>query len=152
MRSRRTTRTAANTVNDTSTYKRDSRSSRPSEARDEIWQKDAEKDSHSARKWEKPLSRVEQMELVETITRNATTILKREPATIVELESGIALAKAKSLRDELEHMISKNLPERKWQEFLRGNPFVLSMVFGRPIIKVVGSSFDRWQDNLRNRR
>ena len=71
-----------------------------------------------------------------TTTRNATTILKREPATIVELEFGIALAKAKSLRDELEHMISEDLSEKKWQEFLRGNPFVLSMVFGRPIIKV----------------
>ena len=132
----RTTRTAANTVNDTSTYNAIAEVLGLPKRAMRYGRKMLRRTLTALANGEKPLSRVEQMELVETLTRNATTILKREPATIVELESGIALAKAKSLRDELEHMISKNLPERKWQEFLRGNPFVLSMVFGRPIIKV----------------
>ena len=132
----RTTRTAANTVNDTSTYNTIAEVlGRPKQTM-RYGRKELRKALTAVANEEKPLSHVEQIELVETLTRNAGAILKRKPATIEGLESGIALARAKGLREELRSMIKENLPEKEWQRFLRGNPFILSMVFGRPIVKV----------------
>ena len=132
----RTTRTAANTVNNTSTYNTIAEVLGLPKHAMRYGRSELRKALTALANEERPLSRVEHVELVETLTRNATTILKQEPATIEGLESGIALAKAKGLRDELEHMINRDLSEKQWQTFLGGNPFVLSMVFGRPIIKV----------------
>ena len=132
----RTTRTAANTVNDTSTYNTLAEVLGLPKLKMRYGRKELRKTLTAIANDEKPLSRVEQTELVQTLTKNAGAILKREPATIEDLESGIAVARARSLREELEVMINKNHSEREWQKFLQGNPFILCMVFGRPIVKV----------------
>ena len=132
----RTTRNAANTVNDTSTYntladalgrpKRPLRYGR-NELRSVLT---------AIANEEKPLTHAEQAELVDTLSKNAGAILKREPEIMEGLESGIVLARAEGLRDQLERMIGQNLAEKQWQCFLRANPYVLSLVFGRPIVKI----------------
>ena len=73
---------------------------------------------------------------MDTLSKNAGAILKREPETMEGLESGIVLARAEGLRDQLERMIGQNLAEKQWQSFLQANPYVLSLVFGRPIVKI----------------
>ena len=132
----RTTRTAANTVNETSTYntladvlQRPNRALR-------YGRKELRKALTAIATGDKPLTHIEQTELVQTLAKNAGALLKREPATIEGLESGIALAKAEGLRDDLARMIGENLSENNWQRFFRGNPFIMSLVFGRPIVKI----------------
>ena len=137
----RTTRTAANTVNDTSTYNTIAGALGLPKRTMRYGRKELRKALTAVANKEKPLTDVEQIELVETLTRNAGAILKRKPAAIDGLESGIALAKAKGLREKLGSMIKGNLPEKEWQKFLQGNPFILSMVFGRPIVKVGDQAF-----------
>ena len=132
----RTTRTAANEVNATSTYNAVAGSlSMPTRVM-RYGRSQLRKALTAVANDEKPLSAVEQSELVETLARNAPSILKQDPETIEGLESGIALAKATNLRERLVSMVKKRLGENEWQEFLQRNPFILSLVFGRPIVKV----------------
>ena len=132
----RTTRTAATTVNETSTYNTLAHVLGHPKRTLRYGRKELRKALTAIATGEKPLTHVEQIELVETLTRNAGAILKREPATMEGLESGIVIARAESLRDDLERMIRENLSERHWQDFFRVNPFILSLVFGRPIVKI----------------
>ena len=134
----KTTRTAANTVNETSTYntladvlglpRRVMRYGR-SELRKALT---------AVGNDERRLSRAEQVELVGTLTSNANSILKREPATMDGLESSIAIARMGDLLENVRKMMKESVQEKSWQRFFQNNPFVLSMVFGRPIVKVAG--------------
>ena len=132
----RTTRKAANTVNDTSTYNlladAIGRPKRPLR----YGRKELRTALTAIANEEKPLTHAEQTELVDTLSKNAGAILKREPETMEGLESGIVLARAEGLRDQLGRMIGQNLSEKHWQGFLRANPYVLSLVFGRPVVKI----------------
>ena len=132
----RTTRTAANTVNETTMHNKVADilglPRRPMK-----YGRSALRQALTAvANDERPLSEVEQEELVGTLARNAVSMLKRGPAVIEGLESEIAIARASDLLANLKGMMKERLPERAWQEFLQGNPFMLSMVFGRPIVKV----------------
>ena len=132
----RITRTAANTVNATSTYneiadvlglpKRVMRYGRT----------EYRKALTAVGNDERPLSRAEQVELLTTFTKNASSILKREPATMDGLESGIAIARTQDLLENLRKMMGESHDENDWQRFLQENPFVLSMLFGRPIVRL----------------
>ena len=132
----RTTRTAANSVNETSTFNTLADAIGQSKRPLRYGRKELRKTLTAIANGERPLSHLEQNELVETLTSNASAIQRRDPATMEGLEFGIALARAKGLHDDLERMLGTDLPEKEWQRFLRANPFVLSLVFGRPIIKV----------------
>ena len=132
----RTTRKAANTINDTSTYNK---------VADVLgvprkiltYGKTKERKALTAiGNDERPLSDEEQVELVEVMTRNVDSILKADPVRMGNLESGIAIAKTRSLFESLSQMIEARCSEPTWQRFLQENPFVLSMVFGRPIGKI----------------
>ena len=37
-------------------------------------------------------------------------------------------------------MIQAKVPEKKWQDFLEANPFILGLAFGYPILKVGGQA------------
>ena len=87
----RTTRRAANTVNDTSTYNTLASvmglPTRPLR----YGRKELRKALTAIANEEKPLTNAEQTELVDTLSKNAGAILEREPETMEGLESGIAL-------------------------------------------------------------
>ena len=85
---------------------------------------------------ERPLTRAEQVELVETLTLNAGPILQRKAALIDEIESGLAAARAQHLLKSLHHRINSGHPENDWQRFFQEHPFLLSMIFGRPFVKI----------------
>ena len=132
----RTTRKAANTVNEISTYNNLADVLGQPKRTLRYGRTELRKALTAIATGDKPLTHVEQAELVETLSRNAAEILKREPATMEGLESGIAIARAKGLRADLERMMGENLSEKHWQTFFRDNPFILSLVFGRPIVKI----------------
>lgn len=132
----RTSRNAANMVNGTSTYNAvASALGLPMRAM-RYGRSELRKTLTAVANDEKPLSAVEQSELVETLARNAPSILERKPETIEGLESGIARAKAVNLREQLRSMMRQVRNENAWQGFMQRNPFILSLVFGRPIVKV----------------
>lgn len=135
-----TSRTAANTVNQTSTYNElaallglPSRPMRYGRA-------ELRKALTAIGNGERPLSRAEQTELVDTLTLNARSILHREPATIDGLESGLTIARTRDLLDNLREMMKAGHDEETWQRFLQTNPIVLSMVFGRPFVNIAGQA------------
>ena len=132
----RTTRDAANTVNGTRTFNAVADSLGLPNREMRYGRSQLRKTLTAVANDEMPLSAVERSELVETLARNAPTILEREPETIEGLESGIALAKATNLREKLQSMMRDGVGERAWQKFLQRHPFILSLVFGRPIVMV----------------
>ena len=132
----RTTRRAANTVNDTSTYNTLADALGKPKRLLRYGRKELRTALTAIANDEKPLTSAEQNELVDNLYQNAGAILRREPETMEGLESGIILARAEGLRDQLERLMSQNVPEKEWQRFLRANPYVLSLVFGRPIVKI----------------
>ncbi len=136
----RTTRTAANTVNKTSIYNELAdaldRARRPMR----YGRTKLRKVLTAVGNGERPLSSTEKVELVETLTLNVSSILESEPATMAGLESGIAQARTRDLVENLRRMIGANCDEPTWQRFLQDNPFVLSMVFGRPIVKIANQA------------
>lgn len=132
----RTTRTAANTVNETSTYNTIADVLGVAKKPMRYGRTKLRKALTAVANDEKPLSGVEQAELVETLTYNVRSILKRKPATMEGFETGIAIARARDLHDNFTRMMKHPLKENNWQKFLQGNPFILSMVFGRPIVKL----------------
>lgn len=132
----RTTRTAANTVNSTSTHNQIADVLGIARRPMRYGRTKLRKVLTAVGNGERPLSSAERAELVETLTQNASSLLKSEPATMAGLESGIAKARTRDLVENLERMIGATCDEATWQHFLQDNPFVLSMVFGRPIVKI----------------
>ena len=135
-----TSRLAANTVNETSTYNQlavaldlPTRPMRYGRA-------PLRKALTALGNGEKPLSPAEQLELLQALTQNASSILEREPATMDGLESEIATARARDLLGHLQQMMRANHNEPTWQRFLQKNPFVLSLVFGRPFVSISGQA------------
>ncbi len=89
---------------------------------------------------ERLLSPAEQLELCQALAQNARWILEREPATMDTLASEIAAARARDLLGHLQEMMNANHDEPTWQQFLQKNPFVLSLVFGRPFVSISGQA------------
>ena len=70
------------------------------------------------------------------LERNVKSIAKTTPEKLVRLQSGIELATLENLITRYEEMINKKINEDSWQTFLNENPFILSLAFGYPIIKI----------------
>ena len=85
---------------------------------------------------EEPLSDGEQVAVLDVMEKNVKTIAETQPEKLVKLQSDIEFATLNNLIVRYEELINKNLLESDWQRFLIENPFILSLVFGYPIIKV----------------
>ena len=132
----RTTRAAANTVNDTSTYNQLADILGLPRRQMTYGRTPLRKALTAVGNDERPLSSAERVELLETLTKNVGTILEGEPARMDGLESGIARARTRNLLENLNKMMKGGCNERTWQQFLQDNPFVLSLLFGRPIVRI----------------
>ena len=85
---------------------------------------------------EEHLSDDEQVAVLEVMRKNVKTIAETQLEKLVKLQSDIELANLDNLIVRYEELINKNLLESDWQRFLNENPFILSLAFGYPIIKV----------------
>ncbi len=135
-----TSRAAANTVNETSTYNELADAlglpTRPMK----YGRAPLRRDLTALANDEKLLSPAEQSELLQALTRNAKPILEREPATMDALASEIAAVRARDSLERLQEMMGANQDEPTWQQFLQKNLFVLSLVFGRPFVSISGQA------------
>ena len=85
---------------------------------------------------EEHLSDDEQVAVLDVMVKNVKAIAETQPEKLVKLQSDIELATLDNLIARFEEMIKKKLFESDWQKFLNENPFILSLAFGYPIIKV----------------
>jgi hypothetical protein len=63
-------------------------------------------------------------------------LIKEQPGEIIKLKNELELVSLKQLIDKFEAMLMKNLKEGYWQKLFNENPFILTMAFGYPIIKI----------------
>ena len=85
---------------------------------------------------EHPLSQDEQDAVLSVISRNTKSIAETKPDKLASLQRDIDLVTLDTLIERYEEMIKVKLPEERWQMFFNENPFILSMAFGYPVIKV----------------
>ena len=82
------------------------------------------------------LSEEEQEEVIRVIARNMESISESRPERLVRLQNDIELVNLKTLIDRFRIMLEGRHDEQTWQRFFDENPFILSLAFGYPIIKV----------------
>lgn len=76
--------------------------------------------------------------LVDMAAASARRIAQSKPEKLALLRDEVQLATLDSLISKYEGMIAKSLSEDNWQTFFTENPFILSFVFGYPVIQVEG--------------
>ncbi|MFT6030738.1 MAG: hypothetical protein ACI8O8_002484 [Oleiphilaceae bacterium] len=82
------------------------------------------------------LSKSDQSLTISIIERNAKKIAQDQPEMFFKLRNDIELVTLEQLIEKYEQMLGKRLNEGHWQALFNENPFILSMAFGCPIIKV----------------
>lgn len=70
------------------------------------------------------------------IRDDAAKIAAEQPSQLIELKSVIEQVTLKELIAKIEDMLSKNLPEPRWQAFFKANPFVLGLAFPHPVMMI----------------
>ena len=85
---------------------------------------------------EGPLSDHDQEMVLEVLAQNARSIAETKSEKLLKLQNDIELVTLETLITRYEKMMTKSLQEHSWQVFLNENPFILSLAFGYPIIKV----------------
>ncbi len=82
------------------------------------------------------LERKDRTALLKTIVGNAAAIADRDPNEFVQLQKDLELVSLDRLIHTFEKSMARNHNESHWQKMLELNPFILSMVFGYPIVIV----------------
>jgi hypothetical protein len=72
------------------------------------------------------------------VKEQAKELVKSEPVELLKLKNEIELVTLDELILRFEEMLTKKLPETTWQIFFEKNPFILSLIFIYPIIKLRG--------------
>ncbi|WP_344696408.1 Shedu immune nuclease family protein [Sphingomonas rosea] len=72
--------------------------------------------------------------LLQALASNASAIADRDPAEFVQLQKDIEIVSLDKLIDAVRRRINRNSAESAWQSLLEINPFLLSMLFGQPVV------------------
>ena len=89
-----------------------------------------------ALKGEYALSRDEQDIVISALAKNTKSIAENRPEKLAILQMDIELVTLDALIERYEKMFESRISEGKWQVFFNENPFILSLAFGYPVIKV----------------
>ncbi|TBB59405.1 DUF4263 domain-containing protein [Rhizobium ruizarguesonis] len=87
------------------------------------------------------LSKRDRRAAVRLVQGSVATLAKSEPQTLLALKSEIELVTLQQLIERFQEMLGKDLPEARWQEFLKSNPFILSMAFSAPAIMIQENAY-----------
>ncbi|MBK9027680.1 MAG: DUF4263 domain-containing protein [Propionivibrio sp.] len=82
------------------------------------------------------LSEKDKEAAIELVAANKGALAKEHPERLMQLRDELELVSLKELIDKFSSMLGQKLTEGKWQKFFSDNPFVLSLVFGYPVIKL----------------
>jgi len=84
----------------------------------------------------RPLSTADADAIVDMVTREAEVIAKGKPEKLLQLRNHIELVTLRELISRFEHMLHGKLTEPKWQRFFDDHPFILSLAFAFPVVKM----------------
>ncbi|MFC1235995.1 Shedu immune nuclease family protein [Vibrio sp. F74] len=73
---------------------------------------------------------------LELVTQDRSAISASTPETLGKLRSDIELVTLERLIEQFEELLGKRTKEDTWQKLFNENPFILSLTFGYPAIKV----------------
>ncbi|MET0026445.1 MAG: Shedu immune nuclease family protein [Candidatus Thiodiazotropha sp.] len=82
------------------------------------------------------LSKSDQIVSISIVENNAKKISQDQPEKLLKLRDNIELVTLENLIIKYNEALEKKLNESYWQNLFNENPFILSMIFGCPIIKV----------------
>ncbi len=86
------------------------------------------------------LTEADQEAILNTLSKNTKEIAEAKPEKLAKLQNEIELVTLEVLIDRYTAMLSQKLKEDQWQTFFNENPFILSLAFGYPVIKVRGQA------------
>lgn len=78
--------------------------------------------------------------MVDLVSRNRNSIHKSSRKKVLDLKQDIELLDLEWLMDESAKLLAKKSSEDDWQILLADNPYLLSLVFGYPILKIEGQA------------
>lgn len=78
--------------------------------------------------------------ILEAVKNNAGAIAARDPKEFVQLQKDIELVSLDRLIDAFERKLDRNRNEAEWQHLFEINPFILSMLFGYPLVVIQPSA------------
>lgn len=78
--------------------------------------------------------------VVDLISSNKQHIYKNNRKKIIQLQQDIDLLNLEWLVGEAERLLAKKSSENDWQTLLNENPYILSLIFGYPILKIQGQA------------
>lgn len=84
--------------------------------------------------------RQDRQALLSAVHANASAIAKRDPKEFVQLQKDIEVVSLDVLIDSFEQRLRRNANETEWQKLLEINPFILTMLFGQPIVRLQGGA------------
>ncbi|MGC6830415.1 Shedu anti-phage system protein SduA domain-containing protein [Pseudomonas aeruginosa] len=82
------------------------------------------------------LAKRDQRAAVALVRGHADSLVKSEPAALLQLKQDIELVTLRELIERCTELLAATTTEAKWQSFLSANPFVLSMAFHYPVIRI----------------
>jgi hypothetical protein len=83
-----------------------------------------------------PLSAADQNAAIRLVDQNKREIAEKAPQQLLQLREDIELVTLEILIKKYEEMLTKYLPEARWQQLFNDNPFILNLAFGYPVIKI----------------
>jgi hypothetical protein len=87
------------------------------------------------------LSRSDRQAAMSIITKEKEEIAKTDAESLLALRSDIEKITLGTLIHRFEEMLTKGLTEPRWQEFLKANPFILSLAFAYPVFLVQDQAY-----------
>ena len=87
------------------------------------------------------LSRSDRQAAMSIVAMDKEEIAKTDADALLALRSDIEKVTLGTLIQKFEEMLAKNLTEPKWQEFLKTNPFILSLAFAYPVFLVQDQAY-----------
>jgi hypothetical protein len=87
------------------------------------------------------LSRSDRQAAMSIITKEKEEIAKTDAKALLALHSDIEKVTLNTLIQKFEVMLTENLTEPKWQEFLTANPFILSLAFAYPVFLIQDQAY-----------
>jgi len=82
------------------------------------------------------LTKTDTTAVINIIDKSKQSIFNNNDKKLLQLKDDIELLNLESLISKMEKLLNSNANEPRWQSLLNDNPFILSLVFGYPVIKV----------------
>jgi len=78
--------------------------------------------------------------LVDAVVTNAKSIAENDPQEFVQLQKDIEIVSLDKLIAAFSKLLKRNYTEPAWQKLFELNPFILSMIFGYPVVLVAAGA------------